>query len=220
MRKWIVSLSTILSLFACSVQAYDCGCFLNCGDYLECGDVLVRARAIGVFPSGSSGHVNTIPDSKVKVSNAWTGEVDFTYMWTRHIGTELILAATEHEIKGAKALNGTKIGNTWVLPPTLTVQYHFMPDYNLQPYVGVGVNYTLFFNKHCSIDDTKLNLSNSWGAAFQAGVDYFFNECWFVNVDAKYIFMETKAHLRGAVEGHVHVDIDPWVVGIGIGRRF
>ena len=196
------------------------GCFVSNLHAFECGDFLVRARAIWVDPNDSSGSVNTIPDSKVRVGSAWTGELDFTYMWTRHIGLELILAATEHEIKGAKALDGIKVGNTWVLPPTLTLQYHFLPECEFQPYLGVGVNYTLFFNKHCSIDDTRLQLSNSWGAAFQAGCDYIFCDCWFFNIDAKYIMMDTRATLRGAVAGHVHVNINPWIFGVGVGRRF
>lgn len=199
----------LLSVFALqTVEAFDKG------------DFLIRARGIAVIPNDSSGSLSTIPDSGVEVDTAYTGELDFTYMFTRNIGAELILATTKHTIDGRKALDGTEVGTSWVLPPTLTLQYHFCPCKKLQPYVGVGVNYTMYYNKKCSIDDTKLYMTNSWGVAGQLGFDYLFNQCWFFNFDAKYIQMDTKATLKGAVAGHVNVDINPWVIGVGVGRKF
>lgn len=186
----------------------------------ECNDWLVRTRALWVAPNDSSGSLSSVPHSGVSVSDVWTGEVDFTYMWTDNIGTELILATSKHKLNGKKALDGVDVGSTWVLPPTLSLQYHFFPCEFFQPYVGVGVNYSLFYNKHCSIESTHINLRNSWGVSAQVGFDYVIDDCWFVNFDAKYITMNTKAHLKGAVAGHVHVNINPWVIGFGIGRKF
>lgn len=206
--KWIFTICACVGSLTSGLQAF------------ECGDWLVRARALWISPNDSSGSVNTIPDSKVSVEDSWTGELDFTYMWTQNIGTELVLATSKHKIEGEKSLHGVKIGSTWVLPPSLMLQYHFMPECSFQPYVGVGVNYTVFYSKHCSIEHTKLHLKNSWGASFQAGFDWLISDCWFVNLDAKYITMSTRATLSGGTPGHVHVRLNPWTLGIGVGRRF
>jgi outer membrane protein len=197
-----------------------CLFFPQFSEAFEKGDFLVRVRAIGIIPNDSSGSLSSIPKSGVEVDSSYSGEVDFTYMFTSNIGTELILATTKHTINGRKALSGTEIGTVWVLPPTLTIQYHFCPCNKFQPYAGIGVNYTTLYHENSSIEDTKLSLNNSWGVAGQVGFDYLFNGCWFFNFDAKYIQLDTKATLKGTVAGHVNVDIDPWVIGIGIGRKF
>lgn len=205
----LYSLGICISLFTLSsLQAF------------EEGDWLVRLRGIAVLPTGSSGSLSTISGSGVKVSNSGTAELDFTYMWTRNIGMELILATSKHTIHGKKALSGIRVGSTWVLPPTLTLQYHFLPDCNFQPYAGIGVNYSVFYSKHCSIPHTHLHLSNPWGFAAQAGFDYLLDCNWFVNFDVKYVTMDPKATLSGSTKGHVNVKINPCIIGGGIGYRF
>lgn len=209
-QKMFLSLITsLLFVLSCSkIYAFDEG------------DFLVRIRGIAVLPNDSSGSLSTVKNSGVRVGDSGTGELDFTYMWTENIGTELILATTKHSLKGKKALSGVRIGSTWVLPPTLTLQYHFFSCSCFQPYVGVGVNYTVFYHEHCSLPTTHLKLRNSWGVAAQVGFDYLLTDCWFLNFDLKYITMDTKAHLKGTTAGTVDVTIDPFVVGAGIGYRF
>ena len=184
------------------------------------GDWFTRVRALYVMPNDSSGSVNTIPHSGVGVQPAWTGEFDFGYMFTKNLGTELILGTTCHTLLGEDSLAGTKIGTTWLLPPTLTLQWRFLPSCPVQPYVGGGVNYTLFYGNGCSLPGTDLSLKHSWGPAVQAGMDIFFFKNWFFNLDAKYIWIDTQAHLSGAVSGKVHVNINPWVLGFGFGRKW
>lgn len=184
------------------------------------GDWFTRIRALYVLPNDSSGSVNTIPNSGVSVNPSWTGEFDFGYMFTKNLGSELILGTCCHTLEGKNSLAGTKIGTTWLLPPTLTLQWRFFPTFIAQPYVGAGVNYTLFYGNGCSLPDTHINLKHSWGPAAQAGIDIFFFKNWLFNLDAKYIWMDTTAYLSGAVSGKVHVNINPWVLGFGFGRKW
>ncbi len=195
----------------------------------EAGDVLVRARAILVSPTESSGGIKpAFPDDGVSVSDSFAPEVDFTYFVTDHIGLELIAATTKHDIKGKGGLDPIgKLANTWVLPPTLTLQYHFMPKAKVRPYVGVGLNYTHFYSEDASdgledaIGNTKVNLDDSFGYAVQAGVDVDIAPRIFLNFDIKYIDIDTKAKLTtGNLVNRVNVSIDPIVAGIGIGMRF
>lgn len=192
------------------------------------GDVLIRARAIMVSPTETSGPVRpAFPGATVGVTDSYAPELDFTYMATDHIGAELILATTRHRVSGRGDLSGVgRLARTWALPPTLTLQYHFAPQAKIRPYVGAGVNYTIFHSSRASavleaaIGETSVHLKDSFGYAVQAGVDVDVSRRVFVNFDVKYIDIDTSARLTtaGAVN-RVKVSIDPFVFGVGLGIR-
>lgn len=192
------------------------------------GDVLVRVRAIMVAPNESSGPVSGIPGSELGVGDSVMPEVDFTYMATNHIGAELILATTKHNVSGRGTISGLgDVADTWVLPPTLTLQYHFAPEGKVRPYLGAGINYSTFYSSkatpslNTALGATKVKLDDSFGYALQAGVDVPVSEKVFVNFDIKYIDMKTTARLTsGATLRTARVKIDPIVAGVGIGFRF
>ncbi len=195
---------------------------------IQAGDVLVRARAIVVAPNESSGAVTPgFAGSSVGVDDSFAPEVDFTWMATDHIGAELILATTKHSISGRGSLGGLgTLASTWVLPPTLTVQYHFAPKSHVRPYVGVGANYTIFYSSKASpglvsaIGATDVHLNDSFGYALQAGVDIDLSKRVFLNLDVKYIGIKTTARLTtGAAVNTVRVNLDPIVAGVGIGIK-
>lgn len=214
--KTILAATATLSLWAIPAQA-------------ERGDVLIRTRAILVSPTESSGPVEpAFPDSEVGVSDSVMPEVDFTYMVTDHIGAELILATTRHNAQGGGSLAGIDtLASTWVLPPTLTLQYHPLPAGKVRPYVGAGVNYTWFYSEKASdaltgaIGPTRVTMDDSFGYAVQAGVDIHLNDKLFLNLDVKYIDIDTRARLyTGAAYNEARISIDPIVAGIGLGMRF
>lgn len=195
----------------------------------EKGDVLMRVRAIMVSPNERSGGVQpTFPGARVGVTDSYAPELDFTYMLTDHLGTELILGTTKHDVQGRAALAGIgRLAGTWVLPPTLALQYHFAdPHAKVRPYVGAGMNYTIFYSSKASgaldaaIRDTKVHLNDSFGYALQAGVDVHLTRRVFANLDVKYIDIDTTARLRtGGAVNRVRVNVDPLVFGIGLGLR-
>ncbi|ATY33554.1 OmpW/AlkL family protein [Sphingomonas psychrotolerans] len=199
------------------------------GAQTQAGDWLVRLRGIMVSPTEDSGPVSGIAGSEVGVGDSVMPEIDFTYLVTDHIGAELILATTKHGITGRGSIGALdQIADTWVLPPTLTLQYHFAPRSHVRPYVGAGVNYTIFYSADASRSlegalggETSVKLDESFGYALQAGVDVDVTRKFFVNADIKYIDMNTTAHLAtGATRRSVDVDINPIVAGVGIGFRF
>ena len=198
----------------------------------EAGDWVVRGRLIHVDTNEDTSTIRTNGASNagsgVNVTSDTVPELDITYMWTPHWGTELILGTTQHTVDGSGTLNSLGgIIDTNVLPPTLTLQYHFKPNSNIRPYAGVGVNYTAFYDEKVTggLDaaNAKVKIDNSWGLAFQAGVDVDINKDWFVNFDVKYIDIDTTAHFKNtavAARASVDVDLQPWVFGIGIGTTF
>jgi outer membrane protein len=198
---------------------------------IAAGDVLVRLRGIMVAPNEDSGSVlPAFPGEKVSVNNSFMPEVDVTYMATDNIGFELIASTTKHKASGRTGTTGSlgKLASTWVLPPTLTAQYHFNPTSAVRPYVGAGVNYTIFWNEKASgsleaaVGETRVKMDDSFGWAAQAGVDIDLTPKVFLNLDVKYIDIDTTAKLYTTAAGRqsVKLGIDPLVFGIGVGTRF
>ncbi len=185
------------------------------------GTIMVRLRAIGVIPLDSSSSVTMI-GGHVSTTAQAAPELDLSYFFTDNIAVELIAATTRHSLTATgTALGNVDVGTTWVLPPTLTVQYHFMPHEKFSPYLGVGLNASFFYSSHASSPLSNLSLSNSWGPAIQAGVDYNFAGHWFANFDVKQIFLNTSARVSaGAVNIKAKDSLNPLVVGMGIGYRF
>ena len=174
----------------------------------------IRGRVIGILADGD-GIVNGTA-LKTDVDNAVVPEVDFTYFFTKNIAAELIAATAKHTVKA-----GTNtLGDTWILPPTLTVQYHFQADAKFSPYVGAGINYSMFYGEDEKAPFTKLDVDGGIGWAAQAGFDYWLNDHWGLNADVKYIDLNVDARVnRGALSAD-DVQLDPWIVGVGASYRF
>ena len=177
----------------------------------EQGDWLLRFGASYVNPDSNNSPL-------VSVDSATSFTFNVGYMMTDHWAVELLAAYPfKHDID---LVGGAKVGSTKHLPPTLNIQYHFVPGNKIQPYFGVGVNYTTFFSEKTTgaLAGTDLSLGDSWGLGAQLGVDIPLNDQWFLNGDIRYIDIETKAKLDGADLGKVK--IDPWVYSLNVGVRF
>ena len=204
----------------------------------EAGDYLVRGRLINIAPNEDSGPVEAggavaVPGSSVGVDNAMTLDIDITRMVTPNFGVELLLdLSSKHEVPTGGTLKPIVDGNiieTRVLPPALIAQYHFTPGKKVQPYAGLGVNYTYFFDetatsrfKNSAVGASNVKLKSSWGLAAQVGADIDMGNGWFFNVDAKYIDVDTVVTFDSTLLGRSKIDleIDPWVFGVGFGRKF
>ncbi len=204
----------------------------------------VNVGAITVAPNDSSSTLNVVESvaglpagsTQVAVNNntqlGFTIDYKINNNWTAEI-----IAATpfSHDInvKGS-AIDGLDIGNTKHLPPTLVAQYHFdMGNSNLDPFVGVGLNYTKFFDASASDtlkttlralnvttanDDVDLELDDSVGLALQAGVNYKINDHWGAHFAVSKIDIDTEANVtvNGNSIQKVDVQIDPMVVMVGV----
>lgn len=185
---------------------------LSAGAFAAQGDIIARLRITDVNPQTSVN--DTLQALNVDVKNDTIPELDFTYMLTNNIGAELILGTSKHDITAG----GAKIGSVKVLPPTLTLQYHFNPEGQFRPYAGAGINYTRFYGFK---DDSGLGLSikkNSFGPALQVGIDMPLTKDVFLNLDMKKLWIKTKVQSNGADVGTL--DINPLVTSVGIGMKF
>lgn len=199
-RKMIVAATAAVVVFSAAANAY------------EKGDWLLRVGVGTVDPKSSNGLVANVDSGTALVFNG-------TYFFTPNVGFE-ILAATpfSHDIK--LAADGTKVGEVKHLPPTFSLQYHFLTEGAFKPYVGAGVNYTLFFDEGTTgpLTGTSLKLDDSVGLAAQLGADFDISDKMFLNFDLRWIDINTDATLDGAALEEV--EIDPLVYSLTLGWKF
>lgn len=182
----------------------------------------VRLRLISIVPNESA-DIEAI-GGNVDISTAFVPELDFTYFFSKNWAAELILGTAKHNVEAVETAAGDiDLGHVWLLPPTLTLQYHFYAG-DFKPYLGAGVNYTIFYGVDEGPVADDVDYDSSFGFAFQGGIDYNLNDKWFLNLDAKYIFINTDAIVDatsalGATVG-ADVDINPLVIGLGVGMKF
>ncbi|MGB2832129.1 MAG: OmpW family outer membrane protein [Methylotenera sp.] len=214
--------------------------------HAEAGDIVVRLRAVNVAPNEDSKLGKTVnnllgapvmsPGAELAVSDKVIPELDISYYFTKNIAAELILAVgTRHNVSiqgdSLATIGNQGLGSVNLLPPTLTAQWHFNPDQTFDPYIGAGINYTIMLDRNLkgssgAIAGNKIKIENdSWGPAVQAGFDINLKDGWLINADVKYVWLDTDVELKGAATGNAwkkidSLDINPWVVGIGIGKKF
>lgn len=185
----------------------------------------VRLRAVGVAPDESA-KIGII-GGDVAISNALIPELDFTYFFTEHFAAELILGTAKHDVKAINTAAGdVNLGSVWLLPPTLTAQYHFYTSDQkvFKTYIGAGVNYTLFYNVK-SGDVAGVEYDNALGYAAQVGFDLMLDDTFFINLDVKRLFLSTDvtvdaSNLAPGLSIPAEVDINPWLIGVGVGMKF
>ncbi|MGO9547636.1 MAG: OmpW/AlkL family protein [Rhodomicrobium sp.] len=219
-------------LVATGAQAADLSAPVTGGGYKDevvadtwwnAGDIFVRVDVAGVLPQTSTSSWNpAIPGANASITDSVIPEVTIDYFLTKNIAVELMCCLTEHTINASGSIAGLgKIGDSWLFPPTLLLQYHFDGFGAFKPYVGAGVNYTVFFDESAGPNFNHLKIDNAWGAAVQVGLDYHLTGNWFANIDFKYIWLDTDASVKlGTTPISTHVDIDPIIVAAGVGYRF
>ncbi len=244
MKSFIKALAVAAMVAATGAQAADLSAPVSGGSYKDAyvpetwwdaGDVFVRVRAEAMLwdistsnwtASGPVTNTAYVTHPGLHGDDIFLPELDLSYFLTKNIAVELVCCVDQATLKGAGSLGSTgKVGDTWFFPPTLLLQYHFDGFGPLKPYIGAGVNYTLFFDESTSGALYKnLKIDQGWGGAVQVGADYHLFGNWFANVDFKKLWLGTDFSVDVATSPvshvHGHIDLDPIIVGAGIGYRF
>lgn len=218
-----------LGLIALSVAAAAPGAYA-----FQQGDFIVRAGLTNVSPDDSSSNIFVGSDLgfNLSVGDDTQLGLNIAYFVSDRLNIE-VLAATPftHDVNfGVSDPLGTgdRLGEVTHLPPTITLNYYFNnPSSAFQPYVGAGINYTVFFDEDfTSANDAaglkNLSLDNSFGLSAQLGVDYMVNDQWFINGSVRWIDIDTEAsfNLNGTPGNVNSIEIDPMVYTISLGYRF
>lgn len=228
MRKSLLTASLLaLAVAAPMAQAF------------EAGDIIVRAGAATVDPHEDSseiwvGALNTdVAGTKATLDSDTQLGLNFAYMVTNNIGIELLAATPFNHDVGVKGMPGPfaglngQLGELKHLPPTLSAVYYPLDSKSaFQPYVGLGINYTWFFDTELTSEAedkgfSGLDMDDSWGLAYQVGMDYMLNDNLLINAQVRYIDIDTTGTTSfGGSEVEVDVDVDPFVYMVGLGYKF
>jgi outer membrane protein len=207
------SLRPLLSLFALAALVAPVAAQSKEGSWL------VRVRALSLTPADKSDAIPSlsVPEDAITVSSKIFPELDISYFFAANIAAELVLTyPQQHDVE----LSGAKIGTFKHLPPTLMLQYHFLPTGAIRPYVGAGVNFTLLSDVALNVPGVgALDLEDtSIGGAAQVGADLRLSPGFFLNLDVKKVMLGSDVTAGGNTVSKVKVD--PWLLSVGIGRRF
>lgn len=193
---------------------------MSASSFAAAGDMMVRMRAINIMPDeeGTTDLVN----GTVHLQSESVPEIDFTYFITDSIGVEVIAGTATHSATLYNA-GGTNydLGEVSLLPPTVTLQYHL--DLGaIKPYIGAGLNYTFFYGGSPGTTFKSVEYDNSFGWAAQVGADVKISDKVYLNFDVKRIAISTdvEATLYSGAVAKSELDINPYVVGLGVGYQF
>ncbi|SFT75702.1 OmpW/AlkL family protein [Halomonas saccharevitans] len=181
------------------------------------GDFFTRVGVAKVEPKSDNSDLTLGGvDYDVKVDDDSAFAFTLGYRFTDKLGVELLAAEPfDHDFQ----VEGVTGGSVDHLPPTLTVQYYPLggTDARVQPYAGIGVNYTMFSDEELEAG-LPVEFDDSWGAAGQVGVDLLIDDNWALNAAAWYLDIDTDVTVNGDDVGEV--EIDPVVVMAGVSYRF
>jgi outer membrane protein len=175
------------------------------------GDWTFGVGVANVNPKSNNG---TLAGGAASIDDSTQLQLTAEYFFRDNIGIE-ILAATpvEHDINIAGV---GFAGSAKQLPPTVSVNYHFPTKGKIKPFVGLGLNYTTFFEEETALG--TLELDDSFGIAVNAGADYQITDNGALRFNVRWMDIDRDVSLNGAEIGTA--EIDPVVVNLAYVHRF
>jgi len=212
LKSLVAAMATVASLAPITSQAQS----------TEDNPWMVRVRAVDLlFQNGQSGGNGAVQALNVKAQNQWIPEFDVSYFFTKNIAAELVLTYPQ-QVNITAGSGNTNVGKITALPPSLLAQYHFTDLGAFKPYVGLGVNYTIFGNRQNfpALGNSVTVNQSSLGVVGQIGMDYMFDKNWGMNVDLKYATMSTEVKTVSGGTNLGTLTLNPWMPAVGVTYKF
>ena len=183
---------------------------------------MVRVRAVDLlFQNGQSGGNGAVQALNIKAQNQGIPDFDVSYFFTKNIAAELVLTYPQ-QVNITAGSGNTNVGKITALPPSLLAQYHFTDLGAFKPYVGLGVNYTIFGNRQNfpALGNSVTVNQSSLGVVGQIGMDYMFDKNWGMNLDLKYATMSTEVKTVAGGTNLGTLTLNPWMPAVGVTYKF
>ncbi len=179
------------------------------------GDWTIGLGLASVMPKDDNG---IVAGATADVGNDLRPSITVEYFIRDNLGVELLAATPFKHDVSVGALG--KIGTVKHLPPVVSLNYHWDTGSAFQPYAGVGVNFTGFWDEKTTgaLAGEELSLKNSWGLAAQVGADWWLNDRAALRGTVRWIDIDSDVYLDGARIGKA--EVDPLVVQAAYVMRF
>ena len=176
---------------------------------------MVRVRATNL--NWDNGQTATVQSANVHAKDQTIPEIDISYFFNKNIAAELVLTYPQN----VEIMAGSySLGDVKALPPSLLFQYHFTNFGAFKPYIGAGVNYTMFSSRKNLGSGTYSIESSSTGLVGQLGADYMLDKNWGVNFDVKYIKMNTDVFTNNNGASIGNLNLSPVAASVGVTYKF
>ncbi|XVN40525.1 MAG: OmpW family outer membrane protein [Rickettsia endosymbiont of Argas persicus] len=198
------------------------------------GSLVFKMRLGGVFSDGKQKGLptptvpNPTPVGEI-VKNGYGGDASTTIFFNNYVATELSLGFNVLRTKNTYLANisnnygvNAKIGKNkpiYMIPATVTGQFHPFPFGGVRPYIGVGYHGSYMLTKA-----SGLKIRNGHGAVGQVGIDFYAKDDTLINIDVRQFFLNPKLEYKPYLVGNKtvtsKVKLNPLVVSVGIGFTF
>jgi len=207
------------SLIAAMAAIASLGPILAYAQAAEENPWMLRVRAVDLL--WQNGQTDTVSSANVKAKNQLIPEFDISYFFTKNIAAELVLTWPQ-QVNITAGPGNTNVGKISALPPSLLVQYHFTDLGAFKPYIGAGVNYTIFGNRQNfpGLGNSVQVDQNSVGFVAQVGTDYMFDKNWGMNLDLKYATMSTNVTTVQGNNNLGKLTLNPFMPAVGVTYKF
>ncbi len=235
-RNYFLVAASLLALVAAPALAYEEGTWI-----LRGGVGTVQPKSSGLSSSYDIDGMTF--NETIDVDDATSMTLTATYMFTQKWAFDVLAALPfEHDIfltmSDGSSSDRFKIAETKQLPATFSIQYHFSPDRDFQPYAGLGVNWTSFSSTKFVSDieslledpeigfgeSGSLKIDDSFGVAAQVGGDWKLTERMVLNFDVRWFDVDADTYyVNPAISGEESVGtvkIDPFFYALNIGFFF
>lgn len=230
--KWITAIALLAMMGTVGVSSQ-----AQAGGSLDMstpsGNFMIRVLGSGVLPDEDAKPISVggavQPTYDADLSDDYIPALTLTYFMNPNWSLELFCCFSKHDVKGTAGLDfAGDLGDSWLFPPSVTLQYHFTNMGRIKPYVGAGVTFIHFFNEGvgsgaaANLNVVNFEIDDAFGLALQAGVDLSLGGKWYLNADVKKIWLNTDATWtqNGGTKIVSDLDIDPLIVSVGLGYRF
>jgi outer membrane protein len=175
--------------------------------------------------------------TNIDAKNVETLYLAYVRSLTSHVDVELTLGYPPLQktvgkgpaTLGSVPYDGQTIATARWLAPTLLLEYEFLrEDSPFRPYIGVGVNYTDFYDRNSTAQGnaasggpTKISLTSSVGVAGTIGLSYRIAGNW--KAYASYSATQVKTRLEADTAGVMrttHINFGPQALVVAVGYSF
>ena len=181
-----------------------------------------RFAVVGGYALSEPTRNPEIHRARTQMDGDGAGTLSASYYINDNIAVEAWGAADKfsHRVRDGE---GQKLGSVDAQPYAVSGQYHFrQADSTVRPFVGLGYYEQNFDGETAepsgALTGQRIGVETAKGAMATAGVDVNINPTWFARADVRYLQGDSDVKLDGVKAGEA--ELDPVILGVGVGARF